>query len=164
MAIDHSPACPSSNETETVRGSGTLYEVAFLYANFDLHNQRELLRDHDGYARRGVCDIHACVFTCYILCLNFAIYFLALVCFAIPCEPSLLGSLACWRGEGVYRENTHTRLQTHSRLGTVERMSSLRGSYLTRALTFHPSTVSQAESALSVTDPLDSCDKDEDDI
>lgn len=160
MAIDHSDAWPSSNETETVCRSGTPYEVAFLYANFDLQNERELLRGGDGYARRDVCDIHVWVFTCYILWLNFAIYFLLLVCFAIPCKPSLLSSLV----EVVYWENKHARLQTHSRLGTVERMSSLWGSYLTRALTFHPSSVSQAESALSVTDPLDSCDKDEDDI
>lgn len=90
--------------------------------------------------------------------------FFVSVCFAILCEPPLLRSLARWRGEGVYRENTHTRLQTHSQLGTVERMSSLQGSYLSRALTFHPGSVSQAERALSVTDPLDSCDKDEDDI
>lgn len=74
--------------------SGTPYEVAFLYANFDLQDERELLRGCDGYARRGVCDIHVWVFTCYILWLNFAIYFLLLVCFAIPCEPSLLSSLA----------------------------------------------------------------------
>lgn len=140
------------------------YEVASLYSNFDLQEERELLRGSDGYARCGARDIHVCVFTCYVPWLNFAIYFLALVCFAILCEPSVLGSLACWRGGGVYRENTHTRLQTRSRLGTVERMSSLRGSYLTQALTFHPGSVSQAESALSVTDPLDSCDKDEDDI
>lgn len=90
--------------------------------------------------------------------------FFVSVCFAILCEPPLLRSLARWRGEGVYRENTHTRLQTHSQLGTGERMSSLQGSYLSRALTFHPGSVSQAERALSVTDPLDSCDKDEDDI
>lgn len=58
----------------------------------------------------------------------------------------------------------HTQLQTHMRLGTAKRMSSLRGSYLTLARTFHPGSVSQAGRALSVTDPLDSSDKDENDI
>lgn len=50
------------------------------------------------------------------------------------------------------------------RLGTPERMSSFQGFSLTPALTFHPGSVSQTEKARSVTDPLDSSDKDEDDI
>lgn len=61
MAIDHSNAWPSSNETETVRGSGTPYEVAFLYTNFDLQKGQELLRGDDGYPRRGACVIYTFV-------------------------------------------------------------------------------------------------------
>lgn len=66
--------------------------------------------------------------------------------------------------EKITHTHTHTELQTHTRLGTAKRMSSLRGSYLTLAMTFHPGSVTQAGRALSVTDPLDSSDKDEDDI
>lgn len=61
MAIDHFDAWPSSNETETIRGSGTPYEVAFLSSNFDLQKERELLRDDDGSPRRGVCVIYTFV-------------------------------------------------------------------------------------------------------
>lgn len=79
-------------------------------------------------------------------------------------KPSLLSNLACWFRAGVCWENMRTGIQTHSRLGTAERMSSIRGFCLTRGVTFHPGPMSQAERALSVTDALDSCDKDGNDI
>lgn len=162
MVIDHSDAWPSCNESDHLWIGYPLWSSPPWHQLWPPERTGTPERWWWISQRRSVCDIHVCVFTCSILWLSFAIYSFSSVCFAILCKPSLLSSLAHWRGEGVYRENTHTRLQTHSRLGKVERMSSL--SYLTRALTFHPGSARQAMSALSVTDPLDSCDKDEDDI
>lgn len=58
----------------------------------------------------------------------------------------------------------HTYAYTQAQLGRAKWMSSLQGFLSHPVVTFHPGSVSQAGRALSVTDPLDSSDKDEDDI
>lgn len=103
--------------------------------------------------------LHPVAELCYLFSL---VYFIAHCKASPPHLPCILEQRCVWR-----ENNTHIHKppkRRHTRLGTAKRMSSPCGFYLTLAMTFHPSSVSQAGRAQSVTDLLDSTDKDEDDI